>query len=223
MHPRPTTFATIFIALGSLTEHKYDLQALVTCKFYVELIYAKDKKAKAMLKIILYNQFWNDCHVIVHIVLPLIHLLRIVDSDEKPVIGYVYDGMYSAIDGIKKNFKDKKRLWEPYVNIIKNCWDTQFYRDIHATAYWLNLAFQYDPSTLNKRLETQSTMTDVIKSKVSVSRMKLVEELKLFQECEQTFETQLAQESAKTSQPSKILFTLANNKMKICFKDHSSF
>ena len=66
-------------------------------------------------------------------------------------------------------------------------------------------------------------MTDVIKSKVSVSRMKLVEELKLFQECEQTFETQLAQESAKTSQPSKILFTLANNKMKICFKDHSSF
>ena len=23
----------------------------------------------------------------------------------------------------KKNFKDKKRLWEPYVNIIKDHWD----------------------------------------------------------------------------------------------------
>ena len=118
---------------------------------------------------------------------------------------------------------DKKRLWEPYVNIIKDHWDNQFYRDIHVAAYWLNHAFQYDSSTLNKRPKTQYAVTDVIESKVSTSRLKLVEELRLFREHEQTFETQLAQESAKTSQPGKILFTLANNKMKICFNDHSSF
>ena len=87
----------------------------------------------------------------------------------------------------------------------------------------MNPAFQYDSSTLNKRLETQSAVTDVIESKVSADRLKLVEELRLFRECEQTFGTQLAQESAKTSQPGKILFTLANNKMKICFKDHNFF
>ncbi|XP_075670173.1 uncharacterized protein LOC142639910 [Castanea sativa] len=116
--------------------------------------YAKDKKAKAVVKIILDNQFWNDCHVIVHIMSPLIHLLRIVDSDEKPVMGYVYDGMYR---------------------------DNQFYRDIHdAAAYWLNSAFQYDLSTRNKSLETQSAVTDVIESKLSVGRLKLVEELRLF-------------------------------------------
>ncbi|KAK4594044.1 hypothetical protein RGQ29_017929 [Quercus rubra] len=201
VRPGPTKFATTFIALGSLKEHKHDLQALVTSKFYVESRYAKDKKAKAVVKIILDNQFWNDCHVIVHIMSPLIRLLRIVDSDEKPAMGYVYDGMYRVIDGIKKIFKDKKRLWEPYVNIIKDRWDNQFYRDIHAAAYWLNPAFQYDSSTLNKRLETQSAMTDVIESKVSVGRLKLVEELRLFREREQTFGTQLAQESAKTSQP----------------------
>ena len=120
-----------------------------------------------MLKIILDNQFWNDCQVIVHIVSPLIRLLRIVDSKEKPAMEYVYDGMYRAIDRIKKNFKNKKRLWEPYVNIIKDRWDTQFYRDIHVVAYWLNSAFQYDPSTLNKRPKTQSTTIDVIESKVS--------------------------------------------------------
>ncbi|KAL4633165.1 hypothetical protein ACB092_04G102500 [Castanea dentata] len=188
---RPTRFATTFIALGSLKEHKHDLQALVISKFYVKSRYAKDKKAKAVEKIILDNQFWNDCHVIVYIMSPLIRLLRIVDSDEKPVMGYVYDGMY----------RDKKRLWELYVNIIEDRWDNQFYRDIHVAAYWLNPAFQYDSSTLNKRLETQSAVTDVIESKVSVGRLKLVEELSLFRECEQTFGTQLAQESAKISQP----------------------
>jgi len=87
----------------------------------------------------------------------------------------------------------------------------------------LNPAFQYDSSTLNKRLEIQSAVTDIIESKISVGRLKLVEELRLFREREQTFGTQLAQESAKTSQPGKILFTLTNNKMKICFKDHSFF
>uniref|UniRef100_A0A7N2R4S6 BED-type domain-containing protein n=1 Tax=Quercus lobata TaxID=97700 RepID=A0A7N2R4S6_QUELO len=179
----PTRFATTFIALGSLKEHKHDLQALVTSKFYVESKYAKDKKAKAVVKIILDNQFWNDCHVIVHIMSPLIRLLRIVDSDEKPAMGYVYDGMYRVIDGIKKIFKDKKRLWEPYVNIIKDRWDNQFYRDIHAAAYWLNPAFQYDTSTLNKRLETQSAVTDVIESKVSVD-----EWWKLFGSCAPTLQ-----------------------------------
>ena len=121
VRPGPTRFATTFIALGSLKEHKHNLQALVTGKFYVESRYAK-----AMVKIILGNQFWNDCHVIVHITSPLIRLLRIVDSDEKPAMGYVYDGMYRVIDGIKKIFKDKKRLWEPYVNIIKDRWDNKW-------------------------------------------------------------------------------------------------
>ena len=77
----------------------------MTSKFYIESRYAKDKKAKAVLKIILDNQFWNDCHIIVHIVSPLVRLLRIVDYEKKPAIGYVYVGMYRAIDGIKKNFQ----------------------------------------------------------------------------------------------------------------------
>ena len=92
----------------------------------------------------------------------------------------------------KKNFKDKKRLWEPYVNIIKDRWDNKFYRDIQCAAYWLNHVFQYDWSTLKKRLETQSVEIDVIESKVSVGQLKLVEELRLFREHEQTFGTQFA-------------------------------
>ena len=45
-----------------------------------------------------------------HIVSPLIHLLRIVDSNEKPAIRYVYDGMYRAIDGIKKKFQGQEEI-----------------------------------------------------------------------------------------------------------------
>ena len=36
-----------------------------------------------------------------HIVSPLIHLLRIGNSDEQLAMGYIYDGIYSAKDGIR--------------------------------------------------------------------------------------------------------------------------
>ena len=61
----------------------------------------KIRKQKEVLKIILDNQFLNNCHVIMHIVSPLIHLLCIVNSDEQLVIGYVYDGIYRSNDGIQ--------------------------------------------------------------------------------------------------------------------------
>ena len=205
VRPGPTRFATTFIALGSLNEHMHDLQALVTSKFFVESRYAKDKKAKEVVKIILDPKFWNDCRVIVHIVSPLIRLLRIVDSDEHPAMGYVYDGMYRAIDGIKKLFKDKKKFWEPYINIIKDRWDNQFSQEIHAAAYWLNPAFQYDPSTSSKRQEVHGALTDVIEMRVSSSRHKLVDELKLFRERVGTFGKLLALETSKTTQPGEIL------------------
>ena len=86
------------------------------------------------MKTILDPKFWNDCRVIVHIVSSLIRLLQIVDSDEHLAMGYVYDSMYRAIDWIKKLFKDKKKFWEPYINIIKDRWDTQFSQEIHAVA-----------------------------------------------------------------------------------------
>ena len=178
----------------------HDLQALVTSKFFVESRYAKDKKVKEVVKIILYPKFWNDCRVIMHIVSPLI-----VDSDEHPTMGYVYDGMYRAIDGIKKLLKDKKKFWEPYINIIKDRWDTQFPQKIYAAAYWLNLAFQYDPSTSSKRQEVHGTLMDVIEMRVSSSRHKLVDELKLFRERVGTFGKLLALETSKTTQPGEIL------------------
>ena len=83
-------------------------------------------------------------------------------------------------------------------------------------------SFQNDPSTLNKRLGTQSIVTNVIESKIFSGQLKLVEKLKLFWEREQCFGTQLALQIAKTSQPSKILFTFTNNNMKLCFEEYSS-
>ena len=97
-------FATTFLSFGSLHVHKHDLQALVTSKFFVDNGLARESKAKEVVSIILDNSFWDDINVLVKISSPLIHLLRIVDSDQRPAIGYVYEGMHRARLGIKKIF-----------------------------------------------------------------------------------------------------------------------
>ncbi|RVX10586.1 hypothetical protein CK203_016952 [Vitis vinifera] len=92
-----TRFATTFIALKSLHDHKHDLQALVTSKFFVDFRYSKDNKSKVAVSIILDNRFWNDCLIVVNLMSPLMRLLRIVDCDERPSMGYVYEGMYRKV------------------------------------------------------------------------------------------------------------------------------
>ena len=95
--------------------HKHDLQALVASKFFVDNRLARESKAKEVVSIILDNSFWDDINVLVKISSPLIRLLWIVDSNQRPAIGYVYEGMHRARLGIKKIFRMKKHLYKPYI------------------------------------------------------------------------------------------------------------
>ncbi|XP_031261742.1 uncharacterized protein LOC116119943 [Pistacia vera] len=94
IRPSATNFATTFIALSSLHQHKHDLQSTVKDKTFVESRYAKTNQGKAFISIVVDNRFWDDIDIISKVVSPLMHMLQIVDSDERPSIRYVYDGMY---------------------------------------------------------------------------------------------------------------------------------
>jgi len=96
LRPGETRFATTFIALKSLHDHKLDLQAMVTSYEFHGWRPSRSIRGKIAKKIILDSKFWNDCLVIVKIVGPLMRLLRVVDSNEKPALGYVYEEMYRA-------------------------------------------------------------------------------------------------------------------------------
>ncbi|XP_031271135.1 uncharacterized protein LOC116129558 [Pistacia vera] len=115
----------------NLHEHKHDLQAMMTDRFFVDSQYARSSK------------------------------------DERPAIGYVYDGMYRAKKAIKKFFRKRKTLYKPYTKIIKQRWDMLLHRNIHATAYYLNPAFQYDRATFSRKPEVMRGFLDVVDNKAS--------------------------------------------------------
>ncbi|KAG6525274.1 hypothetical protein ZIOFF_015228 [Zingiber officinale] len=163
IRPGETRFATTFIALKSLHDHKDSLQALVTSGDYKKFL--KIDKGKEVKQIVLDEKFWNNCLITVRIMGPLIRLLRVCDTDERPSLGYVYEGMYRAINGIKKLFKNKERFYKPYTNIINERWDRMLRKNLHAAAYYLNPAFQYDP-TFSTHPEITNGLFDYIESKV---------------------------------------------------------
>ncbi|XP_031282432.1 uncharacterized protein LOC116141007 [Pistacia vera] len=176
---------------------------MVTDRFFMDSRYAKSHKGKEVISIIVDNELWDAICIVSKVVDPLMRMLRIVDSNERPSIGYVYDGMYRTRLGIKKLFKNKKRLYKPYTNIIKLRWDRMLRRDIHVTTYFLNPAFQYD-SGFSSKPEVQCGFLDVVESKASAFKLNktaLVEESRIFRDRGGSFSWELAIQTCKTTQP----------------------
>ncbi|XP_039120077.1 uncharacterized protein LOC120256474 [Dioscorea cayenensis subsp. rotundata] len=120
VRPRVTRFATVVITLKSIHDHKHELQALVISKHYRDNKLSKSATRKAVNDIILDNKFRDDCLLMVKIATPIIKLLCIVDGDETPSLGYVYEGMTRIRKGIMATLGNKKKFYTPYINIIDN-------------------------------------------------------------------------------------------------------
>jgi len=92
-------------------------------------------------------------------------------------------------------------LYRPYTRIVKDRWDKQLRKSIHAAAYWLNPAFQYDQDSFCQKPEVMAGLLDVIDSKLDGSSSKLIEETRIFRDREKGFGRQLALTSIKTTRP----------------------
>ncbi|KAL6596062.1 hypothetical protein ACP70R_047426 [Stipagrostis hirtigluma subsp. patula] len=73
-------------------------------------------------------------------------VLRMVDSDEKPAMPFIYAEMDRAKEKIKQNFNNVKKSYTPIFNIIDERWEAQLHRPLHAAAYYLNSQYHYSPN-----------------------------------------------------------------------------
>ncbi|XP_073104385.1 uncharacterized protein [Elaeis guineensis] len=190
IRPAPTRFATNFIALQSILGHKDALRAMVTSREWTTSAYAKDSKGKKLTDDVLNSLFWNECATIVKLTEPLIRVLRIVDSDDRPSMGYLYHAMHQARDEMIKRFRRRKIVVEPYLRIVDSRWDLQLHQNLHAAGFWLNPCFQYDSELMDKHPRSVSGLLDVIE-RYSFGNPTLQEnltnEMRLFRNAENDF------------------------------------
>ena len=71
--------------------------------------FAKTNDGKIVEDIVLDKKFWKNIITCLKGTLPLIELLRLVDSNQKPAMGFIYEAMDQAKEKIQKAF-----------NVVKN-------------------------------------------------------------------------------------------------------
>ncbi|KAH7851010.1 hypothetical protein Vadar_005924 [Vaccinium darrowii] len=125
------------------------------------------------------------------------------DGDEKPNIGYVYEGMYQARLGINSMFKKKKSFYKPFTAIIKARWDRQLRKNIQAAAYWLNPAFQCDSESFCRKPEVMAGFLDVVDEKITSfgTKRKIMDEMRVYRDKLESFGREIALSSSKKTQP----------------------
>uniref|UniRef100_A0A6N2MFW6 DUF659 domain-containing protein n=1 Tax=Salix viminalis TaxID=40686 RepID=A0A6N2MFW6_SALVM len=97
-----TRFATPFLSIQCLLKFKNELRQMFTCTKWVESSHGKSRAGKEIAAIVLEDKdFWPRCAHIVNVSEPLVRVLRLADSGEKPSMGYLYEAMDKEKEAIK--------------------------------------------------------------------------------------------------------------------------
>ena len=106
-----TRFATSYLTLRCWHETKIGLRAMFASEEWQRSQYSKKADDIKVRDIILANQTCRpSIKYCLKCVLPLVKVLRLVDRDAKPAMGYIYEAMDKAKEQIQKSFHGVKKL-----------------------------------------------------------------------------------------------------------------
>ncbi|XP_050909185.1 uncharacterized protein LOC127122955 [Lathyrus oleraceus] len=105
-----TRFVTSFLILQRLQELESKLREMFTCDEWVSFKCAKDAKGKRATSIILMVSFFSDVVYTLKIMAPLVDVLKMVDNERKPGMGYIYVAMGVVKESIEKAFNSNSKI-----------------------------------------------------------------------------------------------------------------
>ncbi|CAM8913918.1 unnamed protein product [Rhodiola kirilowii] len=138
IRPAMTRFATAYLTLGCLNDLKPLLINMFSSEDWKNSRFVTTDEGKKIAKGALDNRFWRNIVMCLKAAAPLMEVLRLVDSDAKPSMGFIYEAMDSCKNKIRSNFNDVQKYYEPVWKIIDDRWKRQLHRPLHAAAYYLN-------------------------------------------------------------------------------------
>jgi hypothetical protein len=104
-----TCFATSYLTLGCFYKNKEALIRMFTSKEWKSNKCSKLRDGKAIEDVVLDQNFWKNNLICLRGATPLITVLRLVDSDQQPAMGFICEAMDQAKEKIQKNFNGVKK------------------------------------------------------------------------------------------------------------------
>ncbi|XP_052193854.1 uncharacterized protein LOC127802188, partial [Diospyros lotus] len=133
-----TRFASAFLTLQSLMEKKAQLRAMFTSSEWEECKWSKIVKGKAAYATVMSIAFWNGVTICLKVFAPLVKVLRIVDADRKPSMGFLCGEIKQAKEDIKEVLNNLEKNYKPIMEIIEARVKDRLDSPLHFAAYLLN-------------------------------------------------------------------------------------
>jgi hypothetical protein len=147
VRPGVTRFASNYLTLDSIQEKKDQLRKMVVHSRWDSLKDVKSKKGKNAIATILNPSFWKDVKLTLAVFAPLFKVLRLVDGDVKPLMGFVYGELLKAKRQVKEALGNVENRFKDVVAVIEKKMAGRLDSPLHLTAYLLNPHYNYvDPS-----------------------------------------------------------------------------
>ncbi|RWR73239.1 hypothetical protein CKAN_00150000 [Cinnamomum micranthum f. kanehirae] len=139
LRPGITRFATHFIAIESVYKYREGLLRLIKSHEFINSKWGKRPSPITLevCKIIESNKFWPHVKGVLNVFDPLIKVLRLVDGDDKPTMGFLHEAMERSKLAIQADCKYYKKFWK----IIDDRWGRQLKHDLHTAGYFFNPQF----------------------------------------------------------------------------------
>ncbi|KAI9200025.1 hypothetical protein LWI28_001626 [Acer negundo] len=149
-----TRFATAFITLSRIHSQKPNLRMMFNSYEWAKSKQAKEMGVERVAKVMLMPSFWNNVVFSLKIASPLVGVLRLVDGERKPLMGYIYEATDRAKNAIAKSFEGNENIYEEIFKLIDNRWNIQLYRLLYGDRWYLNSEFFYNTKTIDEEVAT---------------------------------------------------------------------
>ncbi|XP_016471754.2 uncharacterized protein LOC107793826 [Nicotiana tabacum] len=201
--PGKTRFATTFLTLHSIHLQKFNLRKLFTSEEWSKSKFAKESAGKDVARIILSYSFWNNVLHALKIGGPLVKVLCLVDGEQKPPMGYLYEAMDRTKEAIQASFTDEQKYAKVF-QIFDARWSEQLHRPLHAVGLILNPSLFYDQHENNSLAREVWTGFHEVVIKLTPDedmQERIVDQLAIYKAAEGLFKLRPAIKQRKTKSP----------------------
>ncbi|CAN6449003.1 unnamed protein product [Victoria cruziana] len=142
IRPAMTRSSSSYLTLESINAARSALVQMFSSEEWGRSNFAKLKEGKQVEKLVADAKFWSKVEYAVCCTSPLLKVLRLINADDKPTIGYIYD----AIDRAKIAIRDTNggRYYRSIWRIIDAKWASLVHHPLHVAGYYLNPGIRYD-------------------------------------------------------------------------------
>ncbi|CAH1442566.1 unnamed protein product [Lactuca virosa] len=88
------------------------------------------------------DSFWRNVLYALKLTSPLVKVLRLVDGEKYPAMGYIYEAMDRAKEVIHDSFSNADD-YKTTFQIIDQRWECQLHKPLHAAGHFLNSGIFY--------------------------------------------------------------------------------